>query len=90
MAWKDSLLDASFRGRTFSCVGADDRTERGVALHEYPFRDGGEGDDMGRKARRFTLRAVFWGDDYEAELAAFVKLLDQGGEGSWSTRCTAP
>lgn len=81
MSWKDTLLDASFRGRQFHCVGTSDRAERGVALHEYPFRDGGEGDDMGRKARRCTIRAVFFGDSYEGDLARFVEALDKGGEG---------
>lgn len=81
MAWKDTLLDASFRGRGFHCTGTSDRAERATVLHEYPFRDGGEADDMGRRARRMTIRAIFWGDAYESELAAFIAALDKGGEG---------
>ncbi len=76
MSWRDNLLDASWRGVTFHCTSTRDRAERALARYEYPFRDGGEVDDLGRKLREIEIRAVFWGEGYESQLQAFVAALD--------------
>lgn len=76
-----TLLDASFRGVAFDCQSTADPTKRALAVHEYPFKDGGEVDDMGRRARTFPVTAVFFGDEYLAALKTFVEALDEGGEG---------
>lgn len=81
MAWQDNLLDASFRGVTFDCLRTQDSAQRDTASHEYPYLDGADVEDLGRKARRITMSAVFWGDDYETRLQAFLKVLDQAGPG---------
>lgn len=77
----NTLLDASFRGIPFDCQATGDTTRRALAVHEYPFKDGGEVDDMGRRARTFTVNAIFFGDTYQRELQAFIAALDEGGEG---------
>ncbi|WP_024302219.1 DNA circularization protein [Pseudogulbenkiania sp. MAI-1] len=81
MAWKDTLLDASFRGVTFDCLRTQDSAQRDTASHEYPYLDGADVEDLGRKARRVAITAVFWGDDYESRLQAFLEVLDQSGPG---------
>ena len=77
----NALLDASFRGVPFDCQATNEPTKRALAIHEYPFKDGGEVDDMGRRARTFSLRAVFFGGFYQADLKKFLAALDAGGEG---------
>ena len=81
MAWKDNLLDASFRGVVFDCQATQDGAKRDIAQHEYPYQDGADLEDLGRKARQFTLQAVFFGDDYDTRLQAFMAVLDQPGAG---------
>ena len=81
MAWRDNLLDASFRGVTFAVMSTRDAVERAQVQHEYPYRDGAEIEDMGRRPRQVTLRAVFWGDDYEDDLADLVEQLDTPAPG---------
>ena len=76
MSWQDTLLDASWRGVTFHCRNTRDHCERSLVQYEYPFRDGGEVDDMGRGLRQIEISAVFWGSAYEAELQAFMAALD--------------
>lgn len=76
MSWQDNLLDASWRGITFHCRSTRDRAERALVKYEYPFRDGGEVDDLGRKLRQIEITAVFWGPTYDAELQAFMAALD--------------
>lgn len=79
MAWKDNLLPASFRGVGFEVLRTRDHGERAVVEHEYPYRDGGEVEDMGRKARRISITAVVWGPAYEAALEKLGKALDERG-----------
>lgn len=81
MAWKNNLLDASFRGVVFDCQATQDGAKRDIAQHEYPYQDGADLEDLGRKARHFTLQAVFFGDDYDTRLQAFLAVLDQPGAG---------
>lgn len=81
MSWKDLLYDASFRGVKFDCLRTRDSAPRGLAEHEYPHIDGADIEDLGRRARRISITAVFWGDDYESKLQAFLKAIDQPGSG---------
>ncbi|KZE34184.1 DNA circularization protein [Crenobacter luteus] len=81
MAWADTLLDASFRGVAFDCLRTQDSAQRDTASHEYPYLDGADVEDLGRKARHITLSAVFFGKDYENRLQAFIKELDKPGNG---------
>lgn len=81
MAWKDNLLDASFRGAGFEVLRTRDKGERALVEHEYPYRPGAEVEDMGRKARRISLTAVFNGPQYEAGLARLVAALEESGPG---------
>ncbi|WP_028535613.1 DNA circularization protein [Paludibacterium yongneupense] len=79
MSWSTSLQIATFRGVTFDCQRTKDATKRDVAEHEYPYLDGTDTEDLGRKGRRIDLTAVFWGDTYEIQLKAFQAVLDQAG-----------
>ncbi len=83
MAWAQTLLDASFKGIVFEVVKTDDSSERSVAEHSYPYVDGSDVEDMGRGARHISVEAVFYGDDYETRLQAFLAVLDQSGAGEF-------
>lgn len=81
MAWKDSLLEASFRGITFDCISTDDSADRATAEHSYPYIDGADVEDLGRGARKVSVQAIFFGDGYEQQMRAFIRALDEPGEG---------
>lgn len=81
MAWSQTLLDASFRGVAFDAVATDDSAARALQLTEYPYRDGGQIEDLGESARRIRIQALFNGPGYESALTAFMAALKQGGEG---------
>lgn len=81
MSWTDLLHDASFRGVKFECERTHDSAKRALAEHEYPYLDGANVEDLGRRARRTMLVAVFWGNDYESRLQAFLQALDKPGTG---------
>ncbi|MDK3025583.1 DNA circularization N-terminal domain-containing protein [Cupriavidus taiwanensis] len=81
MSWSENLQDASFRGVVFDCLRTQDSAPRDVASHEYPYLDGEDSEDLGRKARRLSITAVFFGADYEARLQAFLRACDEAGPG---------
>ncbi|MDP3841048.1 MAG: DNA circularization N-terminal domain-containing protein [Oxalobacteraceae bacterium] len=79
MAWENTLLPASFRGILFEVVSTGDDIERAIVSHEYPYVDGANVEDMGRAARRISMTAVFYGDDYEIQLQQFLGAIDTPG-----------
>lgn len=81
MAWKDTLLDATYRGIAFDCQVADDDADRSAVEHARPFVDGAQLEDMGRGARKVRVKAIFFGNDYETRLQAFLKALEEPGAG---------
>lgn len=81
MAWQDTLLDASFKGVKFDCEHLQDQAQRDVQKHAYPYVSGEDTEDLGRGAIATEVTAVFWGDDYELRLQAFLTVLEQPGPG---------
>lgn len=81
MAWKDTLLDATFRGVKLSVLSTDDAAERAQVRHEYPYRDGAEVEDLGRRARTIHVQAIVWGKEYETDLRKLLEALDKPGPG---------
>ena len=81
MTWENNLLTAAFRDVEFVMVSIDDAATRALARHSYPYKDGADVEDMGRDARRFSVHAIFFGDDYESRLQIFIDALDVRGAG---------
>lgn len=81
MAWKDNLLPASFRGVGFEVLDIEDELRRSVAEHERAYVEGTDTEDLGGKGRQVRVQAIFWGDDYETRLQAFLKALETPGDG---------
>jgi prophage DNA circulation protein len=81
MAWAQTLLVASFKGMDFDVVKTDDSSERATVEHSYPYVNGSDIEDMWLGARNTNVEAVFYGDDYEYRLQAFLAMLDQPGPG---------
>lgn len=81
MAWKDALLQASFRGVAFEVVGIGRAGQRAIAEHEYPYAAGADLEDLSPRARRVRVRAIFWGDDYETSLYTFINAIEAPGVG---------
>jgi prophage DNA circulation protein len=68
--WRDELLPASFRGALFHVeVGAKESGRR-IAVHEFPKKDSPYAEDMGRRARLFTVRGycIVFPADTDVEL----------------------
>lgn len=81
MAWKDDLLEGSFRGVKFDVTRTDDSAQVDVARNAYPYVDGEDVEDLGQGAREIRVGAIFFGDDYKTRLDAFLAAITQRGAG---------
>lgn len=81
MTWRDELRPASFRGVPFEVEDSDFAGGRRGELHEYPLRDRAYFEDLGLKAREFTITGFVVGADYLRKRDALIAALEAGGEG---------
>ncbi|MDU1063055.1 MAG: DNA circularization N-terminal domain-containing protein [Leclercia adecarboxylata] len=80
--WFYRLQPASFRGVEFK-VSEDEATfGRRSSTHEFPLRDTPYTEDMGRKARRYSVSAYIIGSDYMPARDRLLSALEQGGAGT--------
>lgn len=81
MAWKKTLFDCSFRDVVFDVVGTKDSYGRAVSVAEAPYVDGGDVLDLGGRPVRYSLQAIFFGDDYEDRLFEALHAFNKTGLG---------
>ena len=81
MSWEFTLQEASFRGVKFDVINTSDEVSRDVQEHLFPYVDGADQEDLGRKARHISMTAVFTGMLYEHQLNVFLNALDEKGSG---------
>jgi prophage DNA circulation protein len=81
MTWAENLLPASFRAIEFDILSTEDEARRSLARHSYPYTDGADVEDMGMDPRQISVKAIFYGDDYETRLQEFMAALDQRDAG---------
>jgi prophage DNA circulation protein len=67
MAWRDSLLPASFRGVPFEIEEHEESGGRRVDVRQYPQRDTPSTEDLGREADGFRIRAFILADPFTQE-----------------------
>lgn len=82
MAWRDRLQKAKFRDAEFEVAEAEKGLGRRIALHEYPLKDKPMTEDLGRRARTFTVEAFVIGPDYMDRRDALEKACEQAGPGT--------
>jgi prophage DNA circulation protein len=80
--WRDQLKGgASYNGIKFFVSASESGGGRRVVKHEYPFKDTPFAEDLGRKAREFSLEGFVLGDDYMSARDALIDALESPGEG---------
>lgn len=79
MSWRDRLLPASFRGVAFHVDENQTGGGRRVAPHEYPKRNTGYSEDMGRRLRSYRVRGYIVGPNYDLQMRLLQMALDADG-----------
>lgn len=82
MSWRDELQPGSFRGVPFLIDTAQTQVGRRVSMHEYPLRDTPWGEDLGRRARQFSIDCLVIGADYMDQRDRLVEALETAGPGT--------
>ena len=77
--WRAALLPASFGGVGFKVETGGKSGGRRIAEHEYPKQDTPFGEDMGRKAHRWTITGYILGPNYLGPRDALIALCDSEG-----------
>ena len=81
MTWRDDLQPASFRGVEFFVTGHDHTFGRRIELNQYPLRDDPYAEDLGRRAREWSVEAFVLGENYMARRDALITALETPGPG---------
>lgn len=81
MTWRDMYRSASFRGATFKVESADSAYGRRQAVHEHALRDVPYTEDLGRRAREFTVTGYLVGENYHLERDTLIEACETPGPG---------
>lgn len=79
--WLQNFRQASFRGAVFLIDNVDSQFGRRIVTHEYPQRDKPFSEDLGRKARRFTVTGYLVGGNYGLARDNLIGACEQPGPG---------
>lgn len=92
MSWRDDMRPASFRGVAFYVTQSSGQIGRRTVVNEYPERDDPFVDDLGLKARSFTLECFVLGENYFSARDNVEAAFEQKGSGElvhpWRGRMT--
>lgn len=81
-SWREQVgSSASFRGVSFRVGESELGGGRKTVKHEYPGKDIAFIEDLGRRARRFSVKGYVVGDDYLQQRDALLVALEQEGDG---------
>lgn len=83
MSMEKNLETASFKSVTFEIIDIKDSFPRRIVEHQFPNRDGAELEDLGRQPWKQNFSAVFYGDDYETNLSAFISVCNEATSGEF-------
>lgn len=79
--WRKRMGPATFRGVPFHVDTAEFAGGRRGVRHEYPLKDKPFREDMGRRARDFSIEGYVVGDDYLAKRDSLIAALEEPGPG---------
>lgn len=82
MSWRDAYIAGSFRGVPFVTQSSERQGGRRGELHEYPRRDEPWREDLGRRARLFSLELFVFGPDHRDQRDRLIDALEANGAGT--------
>lgn len=82
MSWRKQFQYGRFRDAWFHVEAHDAAGGRRVALHEYPRRDEPYAEDLGRKAREFSIECFVIGTEYMWARDQLLAALEKPGPGT--------
>ncbi len=81
MAWREQYQKGSFRGATFRTESEERSGGRRVVSHEFPGRDDPVTEDLGARAKTFSIDCHVIGPEFMAGRDALLTALEAAGPG---------
>lgn len=81
MGWKDDLREASFKGIPFFVDKVEDEFGRRIVHNEFPGKEIGSIQDLGRKDDVYNITGFLFGD-YAKNLESLEDALNESGSGA--------
>jgi hypothetical protein len=86
MAWEDNITQAAYTspsGLVFTASFEDlsKEIEKKTTAFNFPDVDGTYVQDLGKKGRRYPMRWIFWGEEYDQDAEAFDDAIEEKGRG---------
>jgi prophage DNA circulation protein len=86
MGWEERLKEAAYTPPsgariTFTFENVSRETDKKTTVFMFPDNDGAYIQDQGLGGRRYPLRVIFWGEDYDQDAQAFYSALEEEGGG---------
>lgn len=81
MTWRDQYQKGSFRGAAFRTQGHERGSGRRAVINEFPGRDEPETEDLGRRARTYSIDCHVLGTDYINARDKLIDALEAAGPG---------
>lgn len=81
MSWRDQYQQGSFRDAAFRTEAEERSGGRRVVSHEFPGRDEPVTEDLGRRAKQFSIDCHVVGADFIAQRNALLTALEAPGPG---------
>ncbi len=81
MSWKERWQEASFRKVKFLTESLSTEAGRRTVVHEYPYKDEPQTEDLGLKARRYNVNAYVIGEDHDLQRNQLMQALEAKGVG---------
>jgi prophage DNA circulation protein len=79
--WRKALTPATFRSVVFHVEAGGPASGRRISLHEYPKKDTPYAEDMGRRARRYSVIGYLIGPQYLTTKTQLIAALEAQGPG---------
>lgn len=80
--WRLRLVPASFAGVQYHVEQQSRSSGRRVVVHEYPKKNTGYSEDMGRHVRRYQVTGYLIGPDYGTDKRALIDALEDSEGGA--------
>ena len=74
--WYDQIGISSYRGIVFETAKTSGTFGRRGTLHEFPFKDFGFAEDVGKKSKEIQFAAYVDGDNYLERRAALISAIE--------------
>jgi prophage DNA circulation protein len=86
MAWTDRLREAAYISPSgvrfeFNYEDVSRSFEKKTSEYSFPDAEGTDVQDMGREGRKYPMKVIIWGSDYDIGANLFEDLLAEEGEG---------